>query len=681
MEVLAHLAKYGGLHNERRHMLLTADDSSLDLASSSLIISSKFDRTVSVGEQSLVCNCTFASGVRIGSQCIIFGIDSGILAENIHWPSLLSVSDQYCLWEVPLLGTELRATLCCSIHDNPKLAMSNCGTFCGKPWETLFAELGVEEEDIWPNKAIIEEKNLWNASLFPVVASSKGIVFAMWLMGNRQEKTSLVSEWRRCERVSLGELHGRIDFPKLCNEYKTHRAEVSLGLAEASLRCGTLHRDFSKLCVQVVKGLAGGRDACKGLLRLFSGPGRIAFKVPQSRVYQAGVDVSIASGDGAADSVYEKKVWEAVAKETAAAVGHNEVSSSLHIQHCRTFQVSRVKVELPARVDFAGGWSDTPPWSLEQPGTVLNMAICLEGFAPIGAELEVTTNNVGVTLTDDAGHQTHIKDMTVMSPPYNPDDPFRLVKSAFVVTGLAKSSALHCCGLAVRTWANVPRGSGLGTSSILAAAVVKCMLQLLGANDSNETVTSVVLYIEQLMGTGGGWQDQIGGLYPGIKCTEGFPGHHLTLRIKPVLIDPFVQKELEERLVIFFTGQVRLAHNMLQNVVRRYLQRDTILVSTIKYLVHLASKSEEALRTGNLSDLGRIMLDVWQLHKELDPYCSNAFVDMLFKSVHIYSWGYKLVGAGGGGFGLLMAKDKGAAQSVKEVLEGLGVRVYEWKLS
>lgn len=324
VEVLAHLAKYSGVSNERRHMVLTADDLPLDIASSSLIISSKFDKFVFVGEQSLVCNCTFTSGVRIGSQCIVLGIDSGIIPKNIHGPSSLFVPDQHCLWEVPLLGTVFRATLCCSIHDNPKLAISKLGTFCGNPWEKLFDELGVEEGDIWPSKVVNEEKNLWNATLFPVAAPGEGIVFAMWLMGSQQEKKNLASQWRRCERVSYAELHGRIDFQKLCSEFKAHQAKVSLGLVKASLNEGSLHCDLSKLCTQIVEGLDAGTEACKGLLARCLEPGMTGIKVPKSRVYQAGVDLFNALGDGAAASVYEKKVWEAVAMETAVAVGHNE---------------------------------------------------------------------------------------------------------------------------------------------------------------------------------------------------------------------------------------------------------------------------------------------------------------------------------------------------------------------
>ena len=121
---------------------------------------------------------------------------------------------------------------------------------------------------------------------------------------------------------------------------------------------------------------------------------------------------------------------------------------------------------------------------------------------------------------------------------------------------------------------------------------------------------------------------------------------------------------------------MRLAHN----VVRRYLQRDTTLISAIEQLVSLAEKCEEAIKLGNLDILGKIMLDVWLLHQELDPFCSNEFIDLIFKQVHKYTCGYKLVGAGGGGFAMLIAKDKHAAKGVKEILQGLSVKVYNWSL-
>lgn len=222
----------------------------------------------------------------------------------------------------------------------------------------------------------------------------------------------------------------------------------------------------------------------------------------------------------------------------------------------KTFSSRVVKVELPGRVDFLGGWSDTPPWSLERGGCVLNMAITLDGSLPIGTIIE-TTRTTGVQITDDTEQESFIEEFSSIAPPFDSTDPFRLVKAALLVTNVSSGRILHTTGLQIRTWAHVPRGSGLGTSSILAAAVVKGLLQITDGDDSIENVARLVLVLEQLMGTGGGWQDQIGGLYPGIKFTLSFPGIPLRLQVIPLLQSPQMIAELRKRLLVVFTGQVR----------------------------------------------------------------------------------------------------------------------------
>lgn len=85
----------------------------------------------------------------------------------------------------------------------------------------------------------------------------------------------------------------------------------------------------------------------------------------------------------------------------------------------------------------------------------------------------------------------------------------------------------------------------------------------------------------------------------------------------------------------------------------------------------------------NIDEIGNIMLEAWRLHQELDPYCSNEFVDKLFAFAHQYCSGYKLVGAGGGGFALLLAKDAASAKEMRLLLEEnseFDVRFYNWNI-
>lgn len=85
-----------------------------------------------------------------------------------------------------------------------------------------------------------------------------------------------------------------------------------------------------------------------------------------------------------------------------------------------------------------------------------------------------------------------------------------------------------------------------------------------------------------------------------------------------------------------------------------------------------------------IDEFGEIMLEAWRLHQELDPFCSNESVDRLFSFASPYCCGYKLVGAGGGGFALLLARDKQRAKELRQRLQDekhLEVKIYDWHIS
>ncbi|GKU87900.1 hypothetical protein SLEP1_g2227 [Rubroshorea leprosula] len=310
-----------------------------------------------------------------------------------------------------------------------------------------------------------------------------------------------------------------------------HQADLAAGIAKACINYSMLGRRLSQLCEEILQKEHSGVKTCKDFLDLCSKLMEQNSKIlPKARAYQVQVDLLQASRDETEASKLEHKVWAAVADETASAVRYGFKEHLLDSSSNSTFSENpkldgnvdqrfcptRVKDELPVQVDFVGGWSDTPPWSLERAGCVLNMAVSLEGSPPIGTIIE-TTQTSGVLISDDSGNELHVGDPSSIAPPFDSNDPFRLVKSALLVTETIHGKVLESTGLKLKTWANVPRGSGLGTSSILAAAVVKALLQVTDGNKSNENVARLVQVLQLLMGTGGGWQDQIGGPCPGIK--------------------------------------------------------------------------------------------------------------------------------------------------------------------
>lgn len=700
-EVLDHLSRFDSGLVGRRHLCSIPATTESDIAASAIVLSSKIAPGVSIGEDSLIYDSSISGGIQIGSLSIVVGVNiPGAFDGAIKDPLRFLLPDRHCIWEVPLFGCSDIVIVYCGLHDNPKTSISKDGTFCGRPWKKVLHDLRIREADLW-GSTDANEKCLWHARIFPVLPYFEMLQLASWLMGSsNQTNQSMLHLWKSSPRVSLEELHRSIDFQKMCLGSSNHQADLAAGIARACINFGLLGRNLFRLCEEILQIETSGAEICKDLLsKCPSTKVHNSRMVPTSRAYQVQVDLLRACRDEALADELEPKVWASVADETASAVRYGfrehllDASQDMPTSEHESSKPEgaeeqsipqSVKVELPVRVDFVGGWSDTPPWSLERAGCVLNMAICLEGSLPICTIIEMT-RTPGVSISDDASNELFVHDATSIIPPFDTNDPFRLVKCALLVTGVMHNKILQTMGLMIKTWANVPRGSGLGTSSILAAAVVKGLLQITKGDDRNENVARLVLVLEQLMGTGGGWQDQIGGLYPGIKCTTSFPGIPLRLQVVPLLASPDLISELQQRLLVVFTGQVRLARKVLQNVVIRYLRRDNLLVSSIKRLAELAKIGREALMNGDIDELGEIMMEAWRLHQELDPFCSNEGVDRLFELADPYCCGYKLVGAGGGGFALLLAKDADHAHKLRCLLThssdfDVNVKVYDWSI-
>ena len=273
---------------------------------------------------------------------------------------------------------------------------------------------------------------------------------------------------------------------------------------------------------------------------------------------------------GVLNSTGEKEESAGIKEESGVSSSTHEMEESSGAKEesaaSSSKEVIRSRIELPVRLDIVGGWSDTPPWSLERIGCVLNMAVQLDGHSPVCAEVVLYRGSTGLMISDETGNSVTVEDTRTIQPPFGSDDKFRLVKAALFVTGFLSNTSIATSGrLEITTCSNVPRGSGLGVSSILAAAVVKGLLEVKQDNTSSDNVARLVLVLEQIMGTGGGWQDQIGGVYPGIKCTTSIPARPMSLKVEPVPVTDALRRELKSRMLVVFTGQVR-KENLLRNI-------------------------------------------------------------------------------------------------------------------
>jgi galactokinase/mevalonate kinase-like predicted kinase len=116
-----------------------------------------------------------------------------------------------------------------------------------------------------------------------------------------------------------------------------------------------------------------------------------------------------------------------------------------------------------------------------------------------------------------------------------------------------------------------------------------------------------------------------------------------------VRLSPRTRAGLAERLLLVYTGQQRLARNLLRAVMARWMARDPEMVWILEEIARLATAMRDALETGDLDGFGALPGEHWALNKRMDPGCTNPFIDGLFEMLGPYINGGKLAGAGGGG--------------------------------
>ncbi len=353
--------------------------------------------------------------------------------------------------------------------------------------------------------------------------------------------------------------------------------------------------------------------------------------------------------------------------------------------------VRDAQVRLPVRVNWGGGWSDTPPYCMENGGTVLNAAIVLDGQKPIEVTLQKLSRPVIALSSTDVGSYREFTDLAQLQNCREPSDPFALHKAALIVCGVIPwqqtGSVEDLCrqlggGIYLNTRViNIPKGSGLGVSSILAAACVQALLRASGRDPAPEEIFGRVLCMEQLMSTGGGWQDQAGGLVPGIKLVSTQPGLVQKPVCTPVTVSEETYAQLDERFAIIYTGQRRLARNLLRDVVCKYVGNDRAALEAHYNIQRLAVRMRFELEKGNIDGFARLLDEHWQESRRIDAGSTNTCIDQIFAAIDDLLEGRMICGAGGGGF-LQVVLKKGISRDVlrqrlNEVFPDNGVDVRE----
>ena len=362
-------------------------------------------------------------------------------------------------------------------------------------------------------------------------------------------------------------------------------------------------------------------------------------------------------------------------------------------------------IEAPLRLGISSAnASDNHLRSKEQGGKTLNIAIDLQREGEKGAAppLSVTARRLDEpklilrSLSMDfkadfeASERGDAKTMSELFFAYrrSGDEAMRLVKQSLVHTGIIGSNSQDIItdiaaftgggGLELTTSSKVLQGSGLGTSSILSAAILKMLYRLCGHPFATAGYEYPGLYdhsllLEQSLGLNSGWQDARGasGGPSAIKDFYAPPTDGLPAPERTFLTD-VDEGQFTARIILFDTGMARAATRGLNVVLDAYLSRDRERYAAICESLTIHDEIVAALCAGNYDELGKLFRRYWQLRCILDPEATNDVLQYLFEDPQISNLteGGLITGAGGGGFALLVAKE-GQADALCEGLNKL----------
>ncbi len=583
-----------------------------------------------LGPGALVIECHTREPIRVGAGAIVHGLTDS--------SGPMTVAEDTVVHQVPIhLPDGRRGFVVRSygVEDDPKTP-----TWFGRSILEVLKTLDLRPEEVWPGIPQ-HERCLWNAQLF--------------LFNNHAlPRLSLATSTEYADREALAEAHDRR------RDANWRASAIALARSETDVRPLLIRAPGINALAETGRALstqAVGLEA--------SAPSEAASRYFQASLFydQAGLAEESARARSAAFSAVQK------------AVTAHKLPSFGAGGHGRSARTSSLAVSAPARIDFGGGWSDTPPFCLDWGGTVFNMAITLNGAYPIRTIARPLNEPVVRLVSSEA---TELLTAECFSSAAEVGSPFAIHRAALEMLGWVRPGE-PIVGLEIRTEVNLPVGSGLGTSSVLAATVLKALLSMRGEEVSVQELSDLVLALEQFMTTGGGWQDQVGGVYPGAKLTMTGPGPRQRLRVEPVPCPV----GFAERFVLYYTGIRRVAKDLLEQVVGRYLAREVQAVQVLHSIKTLAVEMAYAMKDSDWDYLGSLLDRHWQLNQMLDPHTTNAPINALLEHVRPYISGAKLAGAGGGGFLMLLAKTPDDAQDLRRFLPSLPGpgALYEWALA
>lgn len=356
--------------------------------------------------------------------------------------------------------------------------------------------------------------------------------------------------------------------------------------------------------------------------------------------------------------------------------------AALHLQqpHMSVYADQIVWGRSPVRIDLAGGWTDTPPFCLMEGGNVVNIAIELNGQPPLQTYVKPCAEPHIVLRSIDLGASETVDTYDELAQYSKVGSPFSIPKAALALAGflpqfakekydsLEQQLRAFGCGIEVTLLSAIPAGSGLGTSSLLASTVLGALSDFCGLGWDKTEIGNRTLALEQLLTTGGGWQDQLGGLLPGVKLLQTGRGLIQSPEVRYLPSELFTQSDQRACHLLYYTGVTRTAKTILAEIVRRMFLNDGEQLRLLHEMKAHAMDMFDAIQHQDFERMGTLVGKTWRQNQALDSGTNPPQIQAITSLIDDYCLGYKLPGAGGGGYLYMVAKDVEAAARIRHTL-------------
>ena len=294
-------------------------------------------------------------------------------------------------------------------------------------------------------------------------------------------------------------------------------------------------------------------------------------------------------------------------------------------------------VRSPLRITLGGGGTDLPSYYREFGGFLIAAAI---------------DRYVYITL-----HETFVDDLIIKYSKLE-----RVAEASQLSHPIIREamSFMKMDGkrLELTSMADIPAGTGLGSSGSFTTALLKTLHAFNKHLVHPEELAEQACHIEiDRLGEPIGKQDQYIAAYGGVTCFEFRENDKV--EAYPLRITAETRDNLEDNLVLFFTGYSRRAGSILAEQNTKTKGSDRAMIDNLHFVKDLGQRSKAAIEAGNLEGFGRLMHEHWAYKKQRSSGMSNPEIDRWYDlAMHNGAIGGKLIGAGGGGFLMFYTEDK-----------------------